>query len=71
MGSTAVASSRTRGASASLAPDPVKNGKATGLSRLRERLALLYGEAARLTYGALEDGGFEAVLVVPRSRREA
>jgi two-component system LytT family sensor kinase len=52
-------------------PDPVKNGKGTGLSRLRERLALLYGDAARLTCGAREDGGFEAVLVVPRGRREA
>ena len=54
-----------------LPPAPVKNGKATGLSRLRERLALLYGDAARLTCGAHEEGGYEAVLVVPRVGREA
>lgn len=42
------------------------DGSGTGLSRLRERLAVLYGDAARLTAGAREDGGFEAVLVVPR-----
>jgi two-component system LytT family sensor kinase len=51
-------------------PDPVMNGTGTGLSRLRERLALMYGDAARLTCGALEEGGYEAVLVVPRGRRE-
>jgi two-component system LytT family sensor kinase len=51
-------------------PDSMKNGVGTGLSRLRERLRFLYGEAARLTCGAREDGGFEAVLVVPR-RSEA
>lgn len=48
---------------------PVENGAGTGLARLRERLTVLYGAAARLTYGAREDGGFEAVLVVPRRRR--
>lgn len=50
-------------------PQPADNGTGTGLSRLRERLTLLYGDAARLTCGAREDGGYEAVLVVPRSRR--
>jgi signal transduction histidine kinase len=54
-----------------LPPQAASNGTGTGLSRLRERLALLYGDAARLTCGAREDGGYEAVLVVPRSRREA
>lgn len=54
-----------------LPPDPVKNGKGTGLPRLLERLALLYGDKARLTYGAREEGGFEAVLVVPRDRRRS
>ena len=49
--------------------DPGMNGTGTGLSRLRERLALMYGDAARLTCGALEEGGYEAVLVVPRGRR--
>ena len=52
-------------------PDPVTDGRGTGLSRLRERLALLYGDAARLTCGAREEGGYEAVLVVPRGRRES
>jgi len=52
-------------------PDPAKNGTGTGLPRLRERLALLYGDAARLTYGAREEGGYEAVLVIPRVERES
>jgi LytS/YehU family sensor histidine kinase len=47
-----------------------ENGVGTGLSRLRERLAFLYGDAAHLISGAREDGGFEAVLVVPRSKVE-
>jgi LytS/YehU family sensor histidine kinase len=42
------------------------NGIGTGLARLRERLAVLYGGTARLSCGPLENGGFEAVLVVPR-----
>ncbi len=51
-------------------PAPLVDGTGTGLSRLRERLALLYGGAARLTSGAREEGGWEAVLVVPRGRRK-
>lgn len=47
---------------------PAEDGSGTGLSRLRERLAVLYGGAARLSSRAREDGGFEAVLVVPRAR---
>ena len=50
-------------------PVPAETGTGTGLSRLRDRLALLYGDAARVTWGAREEGGFEAVLVVPRGRR--
>jgi LytS/YehU family sensor histidine kinase len=46
---------------------PAEDGAGTGLSRLRERLAFLYGDAARLTFGPDKDG-FEAVLVVPRRR---
>ena len=47
-------------------------GAGTGLARLRERLAVLYGSAATLASGPAADGGFEAVLVVPRHpRREA
>jgi LytS/YehU family sensor histidine kinase len=41
----------------------------TGLARLRERLAVLYGSAAKLSSGRAADGGFEAVLVVPRHHR--
>ncbi|HUQ98061.1 MAG TPA: histidine kinase [Gemmatimonadaceae bacterium] len=47
-------------------PHQGENGVGTGLSRLRQRLAFLYGDSARLTCGARADGGFEAVLVVPR-----
>lgn len=43
-------------------------GTGTGLVRLRERLAVLYGNAATLTGGPVE-GGYEAILVIPRSRR--
>jgi two-component system LytT family sensor kinase len=39
----------------------------TGLSRLRERLRVLYGDAARLVGGPTDDGAYEAVLVVPRN----
>jgi two-component system LytT family sensor kinase len=42
-------------------------GTGTGLRRLRERLEVLHGKAARLTYGPLPEGGFEAVLVLPRA----
>ncbi|HEX8173045.1 MAG TPA: sensor histidine kinase [Thermoanaerobaculia bacterium] len=38
----------------------------TGLSRLRERLGVLYGDAARLVCGPTDDGAYEALLVVPR-----
>lgn len=43
-----------------------ENGVGTGLSRLRRRLEFMYGHAAELTCGAREDGGYDAVLVVPR-----
>jgi two-component system, LytTR family, sensor kinase len=48
---------------------PTRNGESgvgTGLSRLRQRVAFLYGDNARLTSGARVDGSFEAVLEVPR-----
>lgn len=47
---------------------PAGTGVGTGLARLRERLAVLYGSAARLACGPVEGGGYEAVLVVPRHR---
>ena len=40
----------------------------TGLARLRERLAVLYGNSATLTSGPVE-GGHEAILVIPQPRR--
>jgi signal transduction histidine kinase len=45
-------------------------GTGTGLRRLRERLDVLYGAAGRLAYGPHPDGGFEAVLVLPRENAE-
>jgi LytS/YehU family sensor histidine kinase len=50
-----------------LSTQTAENGAGTGLSRLRERLVFLYGNKARLTCGPREDGGFEAILVVPRT----
>ncbi|HEU4520441.1 MAG TPA: histidine kinase, partial [Thermoanaerobaculia bacterium] len=41
----------------------------TGLSRLRERLAVLYGDAGQLICGPTDVGTYEAVLIVPRNRR--
>ena len=46
-------------------------GTGTGLARLRERLAVLYGGASRLVCRSLEDGGFEATLVVPQVKGRA
>jgi hypothetical protein len=43
-----------------------RDGAGTGLARLRERLSVLYGSAAQLACGPADDGGYEAVLVVPR-----
>lgn len=45
-----------------------QSGTGTGLTRLRERLTVLYGSAARLECGPHGYDGFEAVLVVPRHR---
>ncbi len=45
---------------------PSSEGVGTGLVRLRERLAALYGNAAALTYGPVAGGGFHAVLTLPR-----
>ena len=42
----------------------------TGLARLRERLAVLYGGAARLEAGTAPGGGFAAALRIPRAAAE-
>lgn len=47
------------------------SGTGTGLRRLRERLEVLHGDGARLRYGPLLAGGFEAVLVLPLERSDA
>jgi hypothetical protein len=45
-------------------------GNGTGLKRLRERLATLYGNAARLEAASSAGGGFSATLVLPQSLEE-
>src|SRR5687768_16537710 len=61
-----------RNSSGNGAVRPAESGTGTGLARLRERLAVLYGSAARLECRPDGAGGFEALLVVPRHRdREA
>ncbi|HUR00248.1 MAG TPA: histidine kinase [Gemmatimonadaceae bacterium] len=49
-----------------LPANTAENGVGTGLSRLRDRLSFMYGDAAQLTTAAREVGGFEAILIVPR-----
>ena len=44
------------------------NGTGTGLTRLRERLSVLYGGSATLVSRPIGTGGYEAVLTVPRNR---
>jgi two-component system LytT family sensor kinase len=51
-------------------PQGAGSGAGTGLRRLRERLGVLHGNAARLAYGPRPEGGFEAVLVLPRERAD-
>jgi len=41
------------------------DGGGTGLARLRDRLAVLYGDRSRLTTAPGPAGGFDAVLVIP------
>lgn len=52
-------------------PHETSSTTGTGLARLRERLRVLYGDAARLVCGATDDGTYEALLVVPRNHRSA
>jgi signal transduction histidine kinase len=44
-----------------------RRGNRIGLENLRERLALTYGAAARLSVGARAGGGFECEIRVPRA----
>jgi hypothetical protein len=44
-------------------------GAGTGLARLRDRLSVLHGNAARVTSRRVDDGGFESVIVLPRQKR--
>jgi len=53
------------------APRTNGNGTGTGLTRLRERLSVLYGDAATLVSQPMAAGGYEAVLTVPRTRPSA
>ncbi len=48
-----------------LRDDAHDNGKGTGLARLRERLAVLYGRDARLDAGVATEGGFLATITMP------
>ena len=50
------------------APRTNGNGTGTGLTRLRERLSVLYGDAATLVSRPTAAGGYEAVLTIPRDR---
>ena len=49
------------------APRTDSRGTGTGLPRLRERLAVLYGGVATLVSGPMATGGYEAELTVPRN----
>jgi two-component sensor histidine kinase len=44
-----------------------RRGHRTGLANVRERLALTYGAAARLSVGARPGGGFECEIRLPRA----
>jgi len=50
------------------APRTNGNGTGTGLARLRERLSVLYGDAATLVSHPTASGGYEAVLTIPQKR---
>jgi hypothetical protein len=47
-------------------PEQIAQSQGTGLKRLRDRLAVLYGARARLDLAAGTRGGFTATLTVPR-----
>jgi signal transduction histidine kinase len=47
--------------------EQIERGLGTGLRRLRERMAWLYGNRAQLELASTVGGGFSATLIVPRS----
>ena len=47
------------------APELLETTTGTGLKRLRDRLAVLYGGAARLDVVTQRTGGFRATLTLP------
>jgi Histidine kinase len=49
----------------------IEQGAGTGLRRLRERLAWLYGTEARLVLSNLSTGGFSAMLSIPQAKANA
>jgi LytS/YehU family sensor histidine kinase len=53
---------------AGASPEQIAQSEGTGLKRLRDRLAALYGGRARLDLAAGPKGGFTASLTVPRVR---
>ena len=65
-GHTLTLSVRDSGAGAD--PERLAGTEGTGLSRLRERLAVLYGDRARLEITTGRDRGFVASLTVPQER---
>lgn len=48
---------------------PDSSGNGTGLARLRDRLSVLYGDAATLVLQPGESRGFSATLLLPRAVR--
>lgn len=57
---------RVRNTGDAAAPQAAAAGTGTGLARLRERLSVMYNNAATLTAAPIASGGYEAVLMVPR-----
>ena len=51
--------------------DQLAGNGGTGLTRLRDRLAVLYGSAARLEFVSVAADGFTASLVIPHVRDDA
>ena len=64
-GTPAAVTLRVHDTGSGASPDQT-SGAGTGLARLRERLAALYGGAARLLLETGPAGGFAATLVIPR-----